>query len=173
MKVVYYLAVSLDGFIADEDGGVDWLDELAIDHENTGYDTFYADIDGLIMGRATYDFVHNYGQWPYGDQPTWVCTTRELSTLEGCNLQQGNDPRSAIANASSMGLNSVWVVGGGVLASALLTNGLLSHISVSVMPIILGRGIKIFDQLPNHVQLIQEHSTPMSGFTQIEYRVGQ
>ena len=172
MKVVYYLAVSLDGYIADADGGVAWLDDLSIDQENTGYETFYEGIDALVMGRNTYDFVHDYGQWPYGDKPTWVCTTRELSPLDGCNLQQGRDASSAISEVSSMGLKSVWVVGGGFLARSLLEQDLLTHISVSIMPVVLGNGIKLIDSLPIPVHLHQEHSEMMAGFTQLEYRVG-
>ena len=173
MKVVYYLAISLDGYIADADGGVAWLDDLSIDQENTGYETFYEGIDALVMGRNTYDFVHDYGQWPYDAKPTWVCTTRELSPLKGCNLQQGRDAKSAISEASSMGLKSVWVVGGGILARSLLEQDLLTHISASVMPVVLGNGIKLFDSLPMAAHLTQEHSVMMAGFTQLEYRVGR
>ena len=172
MKVTYYLAVSLDGYIADANGGVDWLDDLSIDQNGTGYAVFYEGIDGLIMGRATYDFVHDYGQWPYDDKPTWVCTTREISPLTGCNLQQARDASSAISEAKLMGLKSIWVVGGGVLASSMLKQGLLTHISVSVMPVILGGGVKLFDALPELVHIEQVSSAEMGGFTQIEYRVG-
>ena len=172
MKVVYYLATSLDGFIAEEDGGVTWLDKLSIDHANTGYESFYEKVDGLVMGRHTYDFIYDYGKWPYGDKPAWVCSTREISALDGCNLQNGSEPRIAIEEASAMGLSMVWVVGGGVLARSLLEEGLLTHISASVMPIVLGKGVGLFASLPNLVYLIQESSTAMPGFTQLEYRVG-
>ncbi len=61
MKSTYYVASSLDGFIADESGGVEWLDQVDIDANESTYDQFYAGIDGLMMGRATYDFVYDYG----------------------------------------------------------------------------------------------------------------
>ena len=171
MKVVYYLAVSLDGYIADADASVDWLDDLSIDHDNTGYESFYESIDALIMGRNTYDFVHDYGRWPYDDKPTWVCTNRDLSPLDGCNLQPARGTNSAISAAASMGLKSIWVVGGGVLARSLLEQNLLTHISASIMPVVLGGGVKLFDTLPKHKHLRQQSSTPMPGFTQIEYEV--
>ena len=171
VKTTYYVAVSLDGYIADTNGGVDWLDDISIDQNGTGYESFYAGIDGLIMRRATYDFVYDYGQWPYDDKPTWVCTTREISPLDGCNLQQARDAVIAISEAKSMGLKSMWMVGGGVLASSMLKQGLLTHISVSVMPVILGRGVKLFDALPKLVHIEQASSTEMGGFTQIEYAI--
>ena len=57
MKITYYVATSLDGFIAKEDGDVSWLDDMNIDVKHTGLEDFFAGIDGLVMGRNTYDFV--------------------------------------------------------------------------------------------------------------------
>ena len=65
MKITYYVATSLDGFIAKEDGDVSWLDDMNIDVKHTGLEDFFAGIDGLVMGRNTYDFVFDYGSWPY------------------------------------------------------------------------------------------------------------
>ncbi|XOV88084.1 MAG: dihydrofolate reductase family protein [Pseudomonadota bacterium] len=173
MKTVYYLASSLDGYIADSSGGVGWLDEASIDHQNTGYETFYAGVDALLMGRSTWDFVENYGQWPYDSKPAWVCTSRAITGLEGCNLQAGRDPATALAEARAMGVGTLWVVGGGLLASSLLQMEALTHISVSVMPVVLGNGIKLFATLPGHVHLRQESAVAGAGFTQIEYSVAQ
>ena len=87
MKITYYVAKSLDGFIAKKDGDISWLNDLNIDMTNAGYDYFFASIDGLVMGRNTYDFIFDYGSWPYGDKPTWICTNRRLKSLEGANLK--------------------------------------------------------------------------------------
>lgn len=86
MKITYSAAASLDGFIAREDGDVSWLDEMDIGTNDTGLEEFFGTIDGLVMGRKTYDFVFNYGSWPYEDKPTWVCTHSDLEPLEGANL---------------------------------------------------------------------------------------
>ena len=88
MKVTYYVAKSLDDFIAREDGDVSWLDTLGISMEETGYDDFFAGVDSLVMGRDTYDFVHHFGSWPYSDKPTWVCTSREITPLEGVAVKK-------------------------------------------------------------------------------------
>ena len=173
MKTIYYVASSLDGFIADPDGGVGWLDRLSIDPQASGYEEFFATVDALLMGRATYDFVHDYGQWPYGDKPTWVCTNRALEPLAGCNLQSEREPQAAIEQAKEQGVETLWVVGGGKLVGTLLQAGLLTHVSVSLMPVLLGEGISLVDSLPEPVFLEQESSTPMAGFTQIVYRVGK
>ena len=171
MKTIYYVAASLDGFIADADEGVAWLDRLNIDQQATGCDTFFESVDALLMGRKTYDFVYDYGHWPYGDRPTWVCTNRDLPHMDGCNLQTEREPGAAISKAKRQGVVTLWVVGGGNLVSALLKDRLLTHISVSVMPVLLGGGSGLVQSLPEHVFLQQQSSTSMSGFTQIEYRI--
>jgi len=63
--------MSSDGYIARDDGDVSWLDEANIDESPSSYDEFFARVDGLAMGRGTYDFIFNYGSWPYGDVCTW------------------------------------------------------------------------------------------------------
>ena len=70
MKSTYYVASSLDSYIAKEDGDVSWLDDLGISPEESGYEEFYSTVDALVMGRETYDKLHEFGSWPYGDKPT-------------------------------------------------------------------------------------------------------
>ena len=171
MKTVYYVAASLDGFIADADEGVDWLDQLNIDSDTSAISAFMDTVDGLLMGRKTYDFVFNYGQWPYGDRPTWVCTNRDISAMDGCNLQDARSPHAAIQQAKEREISALWVVGGGQLAGELIREKLLTHISVSVMPVLLGSGVPLVDFLPEHLHLHQEAATSMSGFTQVDYRI--
>lgn len=172
MKSIYYVAMSLDGYIADEAGGVAWLDELKIDHAQTGYDAFYAKIDGLMMGRSTYDFVFNYGSWPYGDQPCWILSSKEMQILDGCNAKASVHLQQAYQDAESSGVENLWVVGGGKLVGSLLQLGLLTHIHVTVMPIVLGGGIRLVDSLSSLVQLEQESGRVDGGFCEIVYKVG-
>lgn len=144
MKVTYYAAISTDGFIAGPDGDVSWLDELEIDAADTGYDTFFASVDGLVMGRNTYDFVYNYGLWPYGAKPTWIATGRKLNSMEGAVLRQSECPATIVRQARQMGLQHLWLVGGGKLASSFLQQELLTDLSLSQMPVELGDGIPLF-----------------------------
>ena len=79
MKITYYVATSLDGYMSREDGAVSWLDDISIDIAETGYADFFANIDGFVMGRNTYDFIFNYGLWPYGSKPTWICMFNKVN----------------------------------------------------------------------------------------------
>ncbi len=169
MKITYYVATSLDGFIAREDGDVSWLDDMNIDMADAGYDDFFASIDGLAMGRNTYDFVFNYGSWPYGDKPTWVCTSRDLKTMEGANLKIVKTADDVIKEAESKGLKHLWLVGGGKLASSFLEKGMLTHLSISEMPVKLEAGIPLFaDHRLENLSAKKTEIFQKKGFKQVE-----
>jgi len=172
MKVTYYVASSIDGFIAKEDGDVSWLEELGIVMEETGYDEFYATVDALVMGRKTYDMIVSFGEWPYGDKPVWICTSGNVVPMAGSNIQVGNTPEEVYQSANDMNIKHLWLVGGGSIASSFLEKKLLTNISLSLMPIILGKGIKLFGELATDVFLGKQHvESAKSGMLQIEYSI--
>ena len=172
MKVTYYVASSLDGYIAKANGDVSWLDSLGISMAETGYDNFFSSVDGLVMGRKTYAFVQEYGSWPYGDKPTWVCRHSEIAPFPDCNLQIATAPSDVVTAARALEINHLWLVGGSILSSAFIKQQLLTHISISQMPILLGSGIRLFANLPAAVkvrnQTVQQYA---SGFSQLEFEL--
>jgi dihydrofolate reductase len=169
MKITYYVATSLDGFIAREDGDVSWLDDMNIDMTDTGYNDFFASIDGIVMGRNTYDFIFNYGSWPYGNKPTWVCTSSEIETLEGANLKIVKTVDAVTKETGSKGLTHIWLVGGGKLASSFLKKGLLTHLIISEMPIKLELGIPLFaDHKLKNLSIEKTEIFQKKGFKQVE-----
>jgi len=172
MKITYYVASTIDGYIAKEDGDVSWLEELNISMEEAGYDEFYSTVDALVMGRNTYEMIVSFGQWPYGNKPVWVCSSKSINAMEGCNLQSGRTPLDTYNEAQAQGANHLWLVGGGKLAASFLEENLLTHLSISQMPIILGGGIKLFGEVQNHIKIQRISMKPhKSGFTQMDYLV--
>lgn len=172
MKTTYYVASSLDGYIAKEDGDVSWLDELDISMADSGYNDFYSTVDALVMGRKTYDVIVGFGEWPYGDKPVWVCTSNKVEPIDGCNLQVGNTPEEAYLAAKKLNINHLWLVGGGKLATSFLEMSLLSNINLALMPIILGGGVKVFSDLPSHIKIKkQSQKEHQSGMVQLEYTI--
>jgi dihydrofolate reductase len=172
MKTTYYVASSLDGYIAKEDGDVSWLEELNISMEDAGYDEFYSTVDALVMGRKTYEMIVSFGKWPYGDKPVWVCSSNSITPIEGSNLQAGSTPEEALKAANEKNIKHLWLVGGGSLASSFLVNNLLTNISLSLMPIILGGGIKLFGDVPAPIKINKEsEKTHKSGMVQLEYTI--
>ena len=169
MKVTYYAAMSSDGFIARQDGDISWLDELGIDYSDTGYEDFFASVDGLVMGGSTYDFIFSYGSWPYEDKPAWVCTNHTLKALLGANLNISKSPQQVIDEARELGLTHLWLVGGGKLASAFLDAGLLTHLFISEMPITLFAGVPLFSHHTiEGLRVGQQKSIQQKGFKQLK-----
>ena len=172
MKITYSAACSLDGFIAREDGDVSWLDQLDIGSDETDLERFFQSVDGLIMGRKTYEFVFHYGTWPYEDKPTWVCSHNVVEPMKGANLNVVQNVEDVIAQATSKGMQHLWLVGGGRLASSCLAKGMLTHLSIAEMPIALNSGIPLFsdhdlEEIPFEERVVIEKGR----FRQIELTI--
>jgi dihydrofolate reductase len=152
--VQYYAAQSLDGFIARPDGSIDWLQNYGAGADlgagpmsDGSYDRFYEGIGAVVMGSKTYEYVHEHvSSWPY-EVPSFVFSSRNLTTLSGDIEVVSGDvgPVNERAVASAAGKN-VWLVGGGALASQYVAAGLLDEVIVTVVPVVLGEGLPLFAQ---------------------------
>lgn len=147
-RTVYYTATSLDGFLADDNDSLDWLFRQDQDEDGPlNYKDFRAGLGAMAMGRTTYQWIldHEQGKWPYS-LPAWVFTHRELTPVEGADVQfvQGDvAPVHAAMLEASEG-KDVWVVGGGDLAAQFAEAGLLDEIVLSIAPVTLGAGRPLF-----------------------------
>jgi dihydrofolate reductase len=143
-EVIYYVATSLDGFVATPDGGVDWLSEFEGSAEDYGYNDFYASIEALLIGRRTFEQVLTFGDWPYPGKPTWVFSRRPLVITPPDVALADVEPKKLLAELADIGLHRFWLVGGASLSASFRTQGLITEFIVSIMPVILGDGIPLF-----------------------------
>ena len=147
-RITLYVAQSLDGFIADEDGGVGWLETFK-DHYEKGvsgesYQEFLQSLDCLIIGAYTYEQILAFEDWPYGDMPTFVVTHRELSaSKESIRLYTG-DLVKLVKGVIPPEYENIWLVGGADLAQEFMRLGLVDEIRLSVIPVLLGSGVSLF-----------------------------
>ena len=153
MKTTYYVAASLDGFIAEPDGGVDFLDVIGEEPNAAAYEQFFAGVDALLMGRRTYDQVLSFGEWPYSDRPCWIMTHRELSTDSAPVVAIAGTPQQVHKQIAAHACQHLWLIGGADLATQFLSQGLIDQLVVSLIPIVLGQGIPLFSNLPHQVVL--------------------
>ena len=142
MDIVYYVACSLDGFIATEDGGVDWLNPY--NSSEFGYADFYGAVDALVMGSHTYEFTLGQGDWPSPDKPSWVFTHRALPVGDASVTLTDDDPTDVVDALRAEGYERVWLMGGGELASSFRARGLISEYMIWIIPVVLGGGIPLF-----------------------------
>ena len=115
-----YIAQSLDGYIADAEGGVRWLEERG-QGGDFGYSDFLEQVGAIAMGAATYEQILSWGiDWPYAGKPTWVFTHRELRTVPNADLRFTSAPIAEVHRElleAADGKN-VWIVGGGDVAAS-------------------------------------------------------
>ena len=146
MKTSVFCATSLDGFLAREDGGMDWLPTECEPH---GYTEFMASVDAVVIGRKTFEWVQSYGQWVY-DKPVVVLssTLKELTWPKGvaCELMSAS-PREVVDRLSERGMKHLYV-DGGVTIRRFLEAGFIDSMSITRIPILLGSGIPLFGRLP-------------------------
>ena len=174
MKVSYYVAASLDGFIAGPGGEIDWLDAAHLEDEDYGYTAFLETVDALVMGRKTWDFVADVGPWHYVDRPVRVFSHRSIDPRELPVERISGQASEAVRELAEAGHDHTWLVGGGGLASALLASRDLPDVILTVIPVTLGTGIPLFSSehsqtlwdsvrtrsWPNGV--VQHHLRPLS-----------
>jgi dihydrofolate reductase len=166
--VVYYLAASLDGFIAGPDGDVSWLSEFFI--PELGFHEFIKRIGGVIMGRKTFDKIAGFGKWPYGEIMGTVATHRKLNTTLKPVTSTKGEPDEIMKAAMANSAGPHWLVGGADLATQFLSAGLLTRIDVFVIPVLLGSGIPAFNNLElKKLELIDTQSYP-KGIVRLSYR---
>ncbi|HEX2044807.1 MAG TPA: dihydrofolate reductase family protein [Gaiellaceae bacterium] len=170
-RVVYYAACSVDGFIATQDGGVEWLSDFGGD--DGGYEEFFAGVGSLVLGRATFDQVLGWG-WPYGEKPSAVLTSRPLpdDAPASAFAVAGDDLAGVVARLRANAPGAVWVVGGGRAAGAFLAAGLLDELELGVIPVVLGAGIPLLPDGVGHrkLELVRAEGRP-SGMVSVLYRV--
>ena len=150
-KISLYIAISLDGFIADAGGGVGWLpagdgNADGDGGDDCGYADFYGTVSALIMGRRTYDQVRQFGDWPYLGKAVYVFTTRPADEAPpaGVRFVQISVADFAQTVASQHDGGVIWLVGGANLAEQFRVAGMIDEYQVFVIPVILGQGIPLF-----------------------------
>ncbi|MGL4317083.1 MAG: dihydrofolate reductase family protein [Pseudomonas sp.] len=170
--LIYYVAASLDGYIARPDGRVDWLEALQASGADHGYSAFYDGIDALLMGRMTFDTLQSFdGPWPYAGKPCTVLTRNPLEQLPDGVSMRHCTPAEALADFAEQGHRRVWLVGGGSLAGNCFAAGLLDELVVSLVPYLLGAGIPLFSTGLERQLTLHEQRSFASGVVQLHYHV--
>lgn len=160
-KTQYYCASTLDGFIAETDDTIDWLQKYEGSFEGDGvqpikgaYDRYYEGVGALVMGSATYEFVLGElaggGEWSYKGKPTWVLSSRDLPKPAGeevdVRIVSAKVPDLHDEMIAAAGERNLWVVGGGNVASQFADANLLDELLVTVVPVVLGEGKPLVDR---------------------------
>lgn len=171
-KAVLYLAMSLDGYIADEAGGVDWLsgEDAAAEMPDT-YARFVATVDTVVMGWNTYHQIRTElspGRWVYAGLRSYVLTRRSVPSGSQI-LFTGESPCALVRRLKQGEGKNVWICGGAAIAQQLMGEGLIDIFHISIIPTILGSGIRLFGRLERKTDLKLMAVQDYNGITELVY----
>lgn len=173
-RIKLYIATSLDGFIARENGNIDWLTKYENNPETDyGYSEFYASIGKVLMGRKTYEQVLGFGEWPYREKKSYIFTRqkepmRRENNVEFVSEDIGEFVRQLKGNTEE----DIWLVGGSQIIKVFFEENLVQDLIVFVVPIILGSGIPLFDHIGKEIGFrtgrVERYE---NGLVKLEYEV--
>lgn len=170
-----FIAVSLDGYIARQDGDIGWLLQRDDPTEDHGYAAFIADKDWIVMGRGSYEKILTFDEWPY-ERPVLVLSRQLADTpvpvaLKGKVQFSNRAPKEVIDDLAAQNAHRVYIDGGQLIQS-FLREGLVADIVITTIPVLLGSGKPLFGSLPHDIDLtlLSSRSFP-SGLVQSYYRL--
>ncbi len=170
-----FIAISLDGFIARPDGAIDWLSIASRPGEDYGYAELFASIDTLVLGRKTHDVARTFEPWPYAGKRCVVLTHGEGAATPFAHGEEraSGPPAELVARLAREGARHVYVDGGSVIQQ-FLAAGLVDDVTLSVLPILLGDGIRLFGKTGSDVRMTLTASRAYeSGLVQLRYDVAR
>jgi dihydrofolate reductase len=168
-----FVGTSLDGFIARPNGEFDFLP--AGGGEPHGYAEFMATVDALVLGRNTFETVLAFDEWPYGDKPVFVLSTRPLAPAPAGALVErlSGEPAQVVARLDERGIRHIYV-DGGITIQRFLRAGLIQRLIVTRVPVLIGAGIPLFGAIDRDIVLTHVRTQHYaSGLVQSEYRIGR
>jgi dihydrofolate reductase len=179
MKCSVFAATSLDGFIARQDGSIDWLNKAAAEApkgEDFGYKSFLASVDAIVMGRNTFEQVLGFDKWPYGSKRIVVLSSRpiEIPAMLAATVSSSSErPGELVKRLAAEGAQHLYI-DGGVTIQRFLAAGLIDDLTITVIPVLLGEGRPLFGHLAKDVPLTHIETRSFDfGFVQLVYRVNR
>lgn len=169
-----FIARSLDGYIADRNGGLDWLTSVPNpDGLDMGYDRFIREVDALVMGRRTFETVCSFDmEWPY-HKPVFVLSST-LKSLPGelsgkAELILGT-PGGILDQLHAKGYQRLYVDGGATIQQ-FLREDLIDELIITTIPVLLGGGTPLFGELLERMEFeLEESLVFLDALVQNRYR---
>jgi len=163
MKTTVYVGTSLDGFIADKDGNLDWL--LKFNNEEVGksYEEFISAIDAIVVGRGTFETVLTFPSWPY-EQKVFLLSNSIKDvpeTVRGKVTILSMKPKELLSYLAGEGFSNIYVDGGKVIQS-FLKEDCIDELIITMVPVLIGNGIPLFGDLDSKVEFNHVHTTVSS-----------
>lgn len=170
-KVILYISMSLDGYIATKDNSLEFLSMVEQKDEDYGYNDFVKSVDTVIIGRKTYEKVIAMGyKYPHTDKDVYIITRNERPSIGKFKFYTGGLTQLVYSLKNQLGKN-IYCDGGAEIANELIKNNSVDEYIISVIPILLGDGIRLFkDGRPEEKLELVSTKQFDKGLVQLHYK---
>jgi dihydrofolate reductase len=163
-----FIATSLDGFIARQDGTLDFLSIVEQPGEDYGFAEFFGSVDALVIGRNTYETALGFPEWPYAGKRCFVLTHRETPSQHGEQFFAG--AAAGLVDQLAVGGAQRLYVDGGAVIREFLQADLIDDLTLSIVPVLLGSGIRLFGgEVPEQRLTLESSRSYPAGLVQLRY----
>jgi len=166
MECSVYIATSVDGKIARADGNLDWLSIVEKPGEDYGYRAFFDSVDTIIVGRKTWETACGFPDWPYSGKRCVVLTHRRIDSKHG-EIAWSGPVDALVRKLEAEGARHAYVDGGDVIRQ-FLAAGLVTSLTLSLVPIVLADGVPLFGA-DEHRLVLRSARSFESGLVQLVY----
>ncbi|MFI3254859.1 MAG: dihydrofolate reductase family protein [Eubacteriales bacterium] len=170
-KVILYVATSLDGYLAEEQGGLDWLHGENPEEISPWYEEFYHSIDTILMGKKTYEQIAQELSpefWIYGDKESYVFTHENQDNLDHIQFTD-KKPSELLRYLKNRKGKDIWLCGGADLIAQMMEEDLIDVVHLSLIPTLLGKGIPLFPKNEGEKRLSLESVKNDNGIVDLVY----
>lgn len=169
-KIILYIAASVDGYIAAPNDNLDFLGAVQQEGEDYGYNDFVDSVDTVILGRKTYDWVmKQVPEFPHADKESYVITRTPRPDAGKTKFYTG-DLFALVSELKNREGKNIFIDGGAQLANTLLRLNLIDELIISYIPVLLGNGIRLFDDgRPEQVLKFISARSFEKGLVQVKY----
>lgn len=176
-KCSVFIATSLDGFISRVDGSIDWLmkaNALAPPGEDCGYKSFMSTVDGLVMGRHSFEKVLSFDPWPYENLPVVVMSSQSIGIpqhLKTCVSTSSETPINLVKRLTKEGFKHLYI-DGGITIQRFIVDHLIDELTITLIPVLLGSGRSLFGPITDDIELSHLKTKCFDGgFVQLQYGI--
>jgi dihydrofolate reductase len=169
-KIILYIAMTLDGYIADSNDDLSFLDAYNLYPEiQTSYNQLMLEVDTLLMGIRTYDVVHQMDdQWAYPNHMTYVFTSKKQKDEDHIQFISPH-LETFVHQMKKLPGKDIWLVGGGRLIQPFIEKNFIDEYRITIIPKLLGHGIKLFHEQQNLISLKYERTAYLKDLVMLTY----
>ncbi|MBL7918051.1 MAG: dihydrofolate reductase [Bacteroidia bacterium] len=168
-KLIVYIAASVDGFIAKPNDDLSFLSIVQKQGEDYGYENFISGVDTIIMGRKTYDWITKQVDFPHADKTSYIITRNKKPNIGNINFYTG-ELSTLVNDLKSKPGKTIFCDGGAEIVNQLLNLRLVDELIISVIPIIVGNGTRLFNNTTEQKLELLSAKSFDTGLVQLHYK---